>query len=99
MERDRIDFVMKHHVIHNRSSDHFPAGFQQQLAPEQRVSSLWWESSFEFRERVFVSAEQLDPYVAEFVAQNRQLVDVPRPNPVRRVAGKVRRRLRRRAES
>jgi SAM-dependent methyltransferase len=67
---DRIDFVFKHHVVHGRSSDHFPAGFQETLTPEQRVEALWWEGSFEYRERVFISAEELDPYLADYVKRN-----------------------------
>jgi Methyltransferase domain len=67
---DRIDFVFKHHVLHGRSSDHFPAGFQETLTPEQRVEALWWEGSFEYRERVFISAEELDPYLADYVKRN-----------------------------
>ena len=76
VEEDRIEFVFKHHVIHGRDSDHFPAGFRDGLPAEARVQTLWWEGSFSYRERVFVSAEELDPYVADFVARNRGLVSV-----------------------
>ena len=33
--------------------------------------TLWWEDSFEFDERVLVTAEELDPYVADYVRANR----------------------------
>ena len=33
--------------------------------------TLWWEGSFEFGERVIVTAEELDPYLADFVSANR----------------------------
>ena len=66
---DRIEFVFKHHVLHGRESDHFPEGFQEQLSEEERVESLWWEGSFEAEERVFMSGEELDPYLSEFVAR------------------------------
>lgn len=88
----RIDFVFKHHVVHGRESDHFPPGFRQSLSPEQRVLTLWWEDSFEYRERVFVSAEELDPYVADFVARHRP--DESRARP-RRSAAALRRGARR----
>ena len=65
---DALEFVFKHHVLHGRDSDHFPPGFQQALAPEERVVTLWWEGSFEFRERVFHDAPALDSYLAEFVS-------------------------------
>ena len=96
---DRIDFVFKHHVVHGRASDHFPAGFQQGLAPEERVSTLWWEDSFEYGERVFTSAEELDPYVADFVSRHRHAVTLPRRGVAERVRGRLRRRLRRRGGS
>jgi Methyltransferase domain len=87
----RMEFVFKHHVLHNRESDHFPPGFQQALAPEQRVHTLWWEGSFECVERVFTSAEEVDPYLADFVSEHR---DAVRPKRQGRAS-----RLRRRAGS
>ena len=65
----RIEFVFKHHVMHGRESDHFPEGFQQALSPEERVATLWWEGSFEFGERFFTDAAELDPYLADFVGR------------------------------
>jgi len=66
-----IEFVHKPHVIHSRQSDHFPAGFHETLSEEQRVQTLWWDGGFEFRERVITSAEELDPYLAGFVAAHK----------------------------
>lgn len=89
----RIDFVFKHHVLHNRAGDHFPPQFRDGLSAEQRVQTLWWEGRFEYQERVFVSAEEVDPYVAGFVARNRHLVKLPRRAQARRMLGRLRRRL------
>jgi hypothetical protein len=94
VSEDRIEFVFKHHVLHLRDSDHFPAGFQQALSPAQRVLTLWWEDSFEYGERVFTSAEELDPYLADFVTRNREMVVVPRVGIARRGLQALRRRLR-----
>jgi len=69
VQGDRIEFVFKHHVLHGREGDHFPAGFQELLSEEERVETLWWEGSFEFVERVMMSADELDPYLSEFVAR------------------------------
>jgi SAM-dependent methyltransferase len=91
IDGNRIDFVFKHAVVHNRHSDRFPAGFQQALSPEQRVLTLWWEGSFEARERVFTSAEELDPYVAGFVSRHRHDVALARAGAARRVLEKLRR--------
>jgi hypothetical protein len=69
----RIEFVFKHHVMHGRDSDHFPAGFYDTLTPEERVETLWWEGSFEARERFIEDADELDAYLADFVtAELRQ---------------------------
>jgi hypothetical protein len=68
LDGDELTFVFKHHVLHGRDSDHFPAGFRDTLSAEQRVLTLWWEDSFHYRERVFLDGPSLDAYVAEFVA-------------------------------
>lgn len=65
----RIEFVFKHHVMHGRQSDHFPAGFHDALTPEERVEMLWWEGSFDYRERFIEDADELDAYLADFVAE------------------------------
>ncbi len=70
VEGDRITFVLKHHVLHARESDHFPMGFRDALMPEQLVQCLWWTGSFRYRERIFTDGPSLDAYLAEFVARN-----------------------------
>jgi SAM-dependent methyltransferase len=91
---ERISFVFKHHVLHNRDSDRFPLGFQQALPEERRVQSLWWEGSFDFEERIMLSADELDPYLAEVVKRHRGDVTLPaarsRESPLRRLARRVR---------
>ena len=68
---DGIEFVFKHHVLHGRESDHFPAGFAESLSEGERVQTLWWEGSFGCRERVLVDAEEVDSYLAGFVSAHR----------------------------
>lgn len=72
-----ITFVLKHHVMHGRPSDHFPAGFRERLSPEQRVVFLFWEGGFSCRERVFLDAPSLDAYLADFVAEQGARGQVP----------------------
>lgn len=67
-----LQFVFKHHVMHGRTSDQFPAGFQQQLTDEERVVTLFWEGGFTFKEQVFDSPEELDPYLSGFVAREME---------------------------
>jgi len=69
IDRDHIDFIFKHHVMHGRASDHFPAGFRDGLSDEERVEMLWWTGAFTARERLFDEPEDLDRFLSEFVAQ------------------------------
>lgn len=80
----RIEFVFKQHAVHGRDRYHFPAGFWETLADEERVQTLWWEGSFEFSERLLSGAEEADAYLGDFVARHRD-----RPgarHPIRRRA-------------
>jgi Methyltransferase domain len=72
---NRMDFVMKHHVIHGPEANWFPLSFYETLTEEQKAQTLWWEGSFEYAERIMMSGPELDPYLSEFVAAQRQ----PRP--------------------
>jgi SAM-dependent methyltransferase len=65
---DELTFVFKHHVLHNRPSDHFPAGFRDSLTEEERVLCFWWDGEFSYRERVLLDALSLDGYLAELVS-------------------------------
>lgn len=70
VEDDQITFVLKHHVVHGRGTDHFPAEFRDSLTPERLVHCLWWTGSFRYRERIFTDGPSLDAYLSEFVARN-----------------------------
>lgn len=85
-----LEFVFKHHVLHARRSDHFPPGFHATLSASERVRTLWWEGSFAARERVITDADEMDEYLAGFVAANL------RPVPAAgRLGDRARRWLRR----
>jgi len=88
-----VTFVFKHHVMHGRESDHFPRGFWQRLPEDERVARLWWEGSFEYREHIFTAPEELDAYLADFVAAQLRLRPMPasRRAPLRRLAGALQR--------
>jgi hypothetical protein len=58
----RIEFLFKHHVV-NREGSHLPAGAVDAEASEQRIQTLWWEGSFEARERFMWTAEELDSFL------------------------------------
>jgi methionine biosynthesis protein MetW len=70
LEGDELTFVFKHHVLHGRRSDHFPAGFRDSLPEDERVHTLWWRERFRARERIFLDAPSLDAYLAVFVSRH-----------------------------
>jgi Methyltransferase domain len=74
-----IEFIFKHHVIHAPGPDHFAAGFHATLTEEEKVTSLWWEGSFNHRERVLATGEELHGYLREFVAAHGPPGDPPAP--------------------
>jgi SAM-dependent methyltransferase len=66
-QEQQVEFVFKHGVVYTTPAAQFPPGFHATLSDEERVSELWWEGGFAARERVMMSAEELDPYLSEFV--------------------------------
>jgi hypothetical protein len=68
---NRIDFVLKHHVIHGPETNHFPSRFYESITEEEKAQTFWWRGSFDYGERIMLSADELDPYLAGFVASHR----------------------------
>ncbi len=83
---NRIEFVMKHHVIHGPEANFFPSTFYETLSEEQKAQTLWWEGSFDYGERIMMSGPELDPYLADFVSAHR------RPRPARDRLSRILRR-------
>jgi hypothetical protein len=71
LDGSQLTFVFKHHVLHNRPSDHFQVGFRDALAAEDRVLCLFWRERFEYRERIFLDADSLDAYLGDFVSAHQ----------------------------
>lgn len=66
---ERVQFVFKPGVLQGQERFRFPQGFAQDLTPEERVVSLFWEDGFAFGERIFLEPGELDDYLADFVAR------------------------------
>ncbi len=64
-----LEFALKPHVIHRRKTDHFPGAFLAGLTDEERVLSFFWSGGFGFCERIFLGPEEVDRYLADFVAR------------------------------
>lgn len=65
--QDRIEFVFKSRALEGRKDLQVPHASYAALAEEDRVQTLWWDGPFAVRERVFVTADELDPYLAGVV--------------------------------
>ena len=89
---NRLDFVMKHHVIHGPEANHFPSRFYASLSEEDKAQTFWWRDTFDYGERIMLTADDLDPYLSDFVTAHRR----PRPGRdrvsrlLRRVADGIR---------
>jgi hypothetical protein len=89
LEGDSLSFVAKHHVLHNRPSQHFPAGFSESLSDEQRVLCLWWEGRFSAQERIFTDGPSLDGYLEEYVSRHAPLMHQGRRRRLKLRLGRV----------
>jgi hypothetical protein len=59
-----VTFVHKSAAL-EREDAHFPAGFRERLDPAERVSVLWWNGGFGYRERLFWDAAEFDAWLRE----------------------------------
>jgi hypothetical protein len=81
---EEITFVLKPHVLHGFPRYYFEAPLVSTLTPEERVQSMFWQGDFEFRERVFFVHDELDEYLAGFVAEHRDELTARLPRPTLR---------------
>ena len=66
---DELVFTFKPHLL-CAEGRHLPAGSTQGLAQEELVVSLWWEDELRVRERVFVGADEFDPWLGGLLGRN-----------------------------
>ena len=84
-----IEFVFKPHELHARREHHFPRGFAARLPADARVTTLWWEQGFGYRERFLYTPEELDAYMSSLVEE-----ELGRGSPRRSARAVVRQLLR-----
>jgi hypothetical protein len=78
---ERIEFVAKPHVLHANPAFFLPAGVAATLSPEERIQSLFWSGGFDYRERIFIDAEELDAHLAEPVRNHGTALQARLPRP------------------
>jgi hypothetical protein len=91
VDGEGIDFVHKSHALHGRTEFTVSAQYTLSRPMAERRSTLWWTGSFSCRERVLLSAEEADAFLAAGVPNGA-------PGPSRSVVAGVLRRLRARAQ-
>jgi hypothetical protein len=81
-----IDFRFKTPMMSSSWQYRFPRSYLRSLAPEDRVSWLFWESSFEFREVFQLSEQNVADELAAFIRSDgaypawRYALETLRPN-------------------
>src|SRR4051794_4151248 len=75
-----IQFVHKSHALRPGTEFTVPASYTTARPAADRVSTLWWEGGFSCGERVIMTAEEMDEYLAAAVPSG-----APGSGPRRRV--------------
>src|SRR6185295_7987329 len=82
VEPGRLVFRFKSHLIHESSRYHLPRRHLARLRPEDRVSFLFWEGSFECVELIQISglevARELEAFVRVRLTAGDRLRQLPR---------------------
>lgn len=65
--KNKIIFRFKNHFIHHSWKYHLPKSYLKKLKPEDHISYLFWENSFEFEEVLTTSSLNLRREMEEFV--------------------------------
>jgi Methyltransferase domain len=86
-----VEFVAKPHVLHANPAFHLPAELGATLTEHERVETLFWDGSFDYGERIFTEAEELDRYLEGLVASRRAELEarLPRPSGARRLGRRL----------
>ena len=79
IEGDHIQFVLKPHLLHGRPEFCVARSYTDSLTAEDRVSTLFWEGHFSFRERIFFVPDELHAYLAEPVQESGGEAPANRP--------------------
>jgi len=67
IEDNEVSFRFKSHLLHESWKYHLPKVFAQRLTEEEKVSYLFWENSFSYREVIQVSRLGIEKDLVDFV--------------------------------
>jgi hypothetical protein len=60
---DEIRFVLKPHLLHEHPEFWISLEWTERLPPEERVTRLFWDGSFDYREVIFYEPQDLHDYL------------------------------------
>lgn len=86
VDGDGIEFVHKSHALRSGGEFTVAAGYTLSRPPAERMATLWWTGSFHCRERILMTAEELDECLATGVPEGA-------PAPRRSLLGALMRRV------
>ena len=92
----QIEFTPKYHMIHGDSRHNLPPSLYYGITPEERVSWMFWEGSFEFEEGINLGLENQSRFLTSFVEkiaaseQYRELAHEPPPLTLEQTASLTR---------
>jgi len=69
VDGNKISFLYKHNRVHFYESDKFPRDFWVNLAPDEKVVSLWWEGTFDVEEKLYTDFDDLHADLEDFVTK------------------------------
>jgi hypothetical protein len=85
--------VFKHGVVYTAPAARFPPGFHETLSDSERVTTLWWDESFDADERILEGPEELDAYLSDFVERELRRRGLRRPGRAARLRQRTQRAL------
>ena len=94
IEETEIQFVLKPHLLHGRPEFCINLEWTEGLPAAERVSRMFWEGAFAYKERVFYEPDELHEYLLAEVARAGPAAEV-RERPPSNRSGLLRRALKR----
>jgi hypothetical protein len=89
VDGDAIEFIHKSHALRSGGEFTVAASYTLSRPPAERMATLWWTGSFSCRERILMTAEEMDACLASGVPEG---APAPRRSMPRAMVRRVLRR-------